>query len=210
MADAVTPTPDTTATPEAADTTQPPAPETSTDSTADNQTVETPDTETSADNAEAETTPETPDEDSAGTREDDAEGDADDSADDDDQDTDDLDPKVRKALNKANREAKNLRTRLGESKAEAKAANLRADRLEVAVAAGIPADAVEFLQGDSREALESSAEKLLVMMGYDGRVTPPGGPVERGGNPRRGTFTSADGARSNADLDSIGARIYKH
>lgn len=200
MADAVTPTPDTTATPEAADTTQPPAPETSTDSTADNQTVETPDTETSAD---------TPDEDSAGTREDDAEGDADDSAD-DDQDTDDLDPKVRKALNKANREAKNLRTRLGESKAEAKAANLRADRLEVAMAAGIPADAVEFLQGDSREALESSAEKLLVMMGYDGRVTPPGGPVERGGNPRRGTFTSADGARSNADLDSIGARIYKH
>ena len=209
MADAVTPTPNSTVTQEAADTTQPPAPETSTDSTADNQTVETPTTETPADNAEAETTPETPEEDSAGTREDDAEGDADDSAD-DDQDTDDLDPKVRKALNKANREAKNLRTRLGESKAEAKAANLRADRLEVAMTAGIPADAVEFLQGDSREALESSAEKLLVMMGYDGRVTPPGGPVERGGNPRRGTFTSADGARSSTDLDSIGARIYKH
>lgn len=217
MADAVTTTPNDTGAPAAPENTQAPAAEPTTDSATDNQTVDTLTPEAPADNAEAETkAPEAPADnaedtdtkDSAGTPEDTRDGDAEDSAEDDP--TDDLDPDADKRLAKVRREAKNLRVRLQDSQAETKAANLRADRLEVAMAAGIPADAVEFLQGDSREALESSAEKLLVMMGYSDRVTPPGVPVEQGGNPLRGKFTSAGEARSNADLDTIGARIYQH
>lgn len=212
MADAVTPTPNDAVAQVAPETTQ--APVESTQDTTDNQTVDNLTPETTVDNAEVETKePEAPAEaettdttDSAGTPEDTQGEDAEDSAEDDTTE----DPDADKRLAKVRREAKNLRTRLQDSQAETKAANLRADRLEVAMAAGIPADAVEFLQGDSRGALESSAEKLLVMMGYSDRVTPPGVPVEQGGNPRRGKFTSADAARSNADLDTIGARIYKH
>ena len=215
MADAVTPTPNDTGAPAAPENTPAPAAETTTDSATDNQTVDNPTPETTADNAEAETkapeTPadnaETPDSEDAGTTEDPQGEDAEDPQGEDDTTED---PDADKRLAKVRREAKNLRGRLQDSQAETKAANLRADRLEVAMAAGIPADAVEFLQGDSREALESSAEKLLVMMGYSDRVTPPGVPVEQGGNPLRGKFTSAGEARSNADLDTIGARIYQH
>lgn len=120
----------------------------------------------------------------------------------DDSDDNDLDPKVRRMLSKARREASNLRDR-------AKTAETEVMRLKVAMSSGIPEDAMEFLHGDTQEALEQSAEKLLVMMGYHGRVTPPGGPVETGGNPRRGNFTPVDQARQTADLDTIGSRIYE-
>lgn len=208
MADAVTPTPDA-GTPEVPGTPTPEADLPTTEAsdqpdagaqaeTKDDAEVTTPEPEAPAPEVTGESK-EPPAEDADG----------DDSDDDADDDAADLDPKARKAMAKARREASNLRSRLRESEAETKAANLRATRLEVAMASGIPADALEFIQGDDQEAMEASAEKLLVMMGYTDRVTPPGGPVEQGGNPRRGDFTPVDQARQNTDLDSIGARIYQ-
>lgn len=110
---------------------------------------------------------------------------------------DHFDEKVRRALSKTRREAANLRTRL---KMEA----LRADKAEVALAAGLPFDAVKFLTGDSREELETNAADLLAMLGYQGRVTPSGNPREVGVAP------GVRGAEKTPDLDSIGARIYNH
>lgn len=110
---------------------------------------------------------------------------------------DHFDEKARRALSKTRREAANLRTRL---KTEA----LRADKAEVALAAGLPFDAVKFLTGDSREELETNAADLLAMLGYSGRVTPSGTPREVGVAP------GAQGAVKTSDLDSIGARIYNH
>lgn len=108
-----------------------------------------------------------------------------------------FDEKARRALSKTRREAANLRTRL---KTEA----LRADKAEVALAAGLPFDAVKFLTGDSREELETNAADLLAMLGYQGRVTPSGNPREVGVAP------GVRGAEKTPDLDSIGARIYNH
>ena len=165
------------------------------DTTPESGTAETPDDTT--DDAKAATT-----EDAGEGEPDDAEDDdLDDSDDDSDDDTSGADAKYQRSLKKARREASNLRTRL-------KDAESKANRYEVAMRAGIPSDAMEFLQGDSLEAMEESAEKLLVMMGYHGRVTPPGGPVETGGNPRRGDFTKVNQARQTTDLDTIGSRIY--
>ena len=110
---------------------------------------------------------------------------------------DHFDEKARRALSKTRREAANLRTRL---KTEA----LRADKAEVALAAGLPLDAVKFLTGDSREELETNAADLLAMLGYSGRVTPSGNPREVGVAP------GVRGAEKTPDLDSIGARIYNH
>lgn len=164
------------------------------DTTPESGTAETPDDTT--DDAKAATT-----EDAGEGEPDDAEDDDLDDSDDDSDDTSGADAKYQRSLKKARREASNLRTRL-------KDAESKANRYEVAMRAGIPSDAMEFLQGDSLEAMEESAEKLLVMMGYHGRVTPPGGPVETGGNPRRGDFTKVNQARQTTDLDTIGSRIY--
>ena len=135
-------------------------------------------------------------EDGADTQDDESDAD-----DDQDDESDAMDAKAQRSLRKARREAANLRTRLKDAEATA-------NRYKVAMEAGIPADAMEFLQGDSLEAMEQSAEKLLVMMGYTGRVTPPGGPVETGGNPRRGDFAKVNQANQTTDLDTIGNRIY--
>lgn len=111
-----------------------------------------------------------------------------------DDELDHLDAKVKAKLSKTNREAVNLRSRL-------KSETARADRAEVAMAAGLPFEAVKFLTGNSREEMEANAEELLVMLGTTGRVTPPGLPVETG---------QAQPAHSapDTDLDGIGARMY--
>lgn len=128
--------------------------------------------------------------------------DADVDTDEDDEDLsedeqDRLDEKVRRRLSKTRREAANLRSRL-------KTETARADRAEVALAAGLPHDAVKFLTGNSREELETNAADLLAMLGYQGRVTPSGNPREVGVAP------GAQGGVKTPDLDSIGARIYNH
>lgn len=167
--------------------------------------------DTAPETGHAETTEDTTDTPQAGEPEDtvgDEPEDGSDTQDDDQADdnpagdeSDAMDAKAQWSLRKARREAANLRTRLKDAEATA-------NRYRVAMEAGIPADAMEFLQGDSLEAMEQSAEKLLVMMGYTGRVTPPGGPVETGGNPRRGDFAKVNQANQTTDLDTIGNRIY--
>lgn len=162
--------------------------------------------DTAPETGHAETTEDTTDTPQAGEPEDTVGDEPEDGSDTQDDDpagdeSDAMDAKAARSLRKARREAANLRTRLKDAEATA-------NRYRVAMEAGIPADAMEFLQGDSLEAMEQSAEKLLVMMGYTGRVTPPGGPVETGGNPRRGDFAKVNQANQTTDLDTIGNRIY--
>lgn len=107
-----------------------------------------------------------------------------------------LDSKVKAKLSKKNREAANLRDRLGKE-------SLRADRAEVALAIGLDADAATLLAGDTREAIEESAEKLLVLLGHKERVTPAGLPKEKSGKQH---VSAPD---SEVSLDDIGARMFK-
>ena len=124
--------------------------------------------------------------------------DGDDTSDDTtDEEVERLEEKARRTIRKKNRENENLRGRL-------KAAEARADRMEIAINTGLPADAIKFLTGDTREEMEKAAEELLVMLGYQGRVTPPGVPQEQGGNPRRGGTPEQE-----TDLNKIGARMYR-
>lgn len=109
-----------------------------------------------------------------------------------------LDAKVRKSLSKTRREAANLRDRL-------KGETVRADRAEIALASGLPHDAVKFLTGETREEMEDNAADLLAMLGYQDRATPSGLPREVGGS-----LPGTAGPAQPVDLDSIGARIYKN
>lgn len=150
-----------------------------------------------------------PDKDNQDTQDQDADAEdsqEDDTADDDltEDELDALDSKVKRSLSKVRRENSNLRDRL---KAEA----TRADRAEVALAAeGLPQDAIKFITGTTREEMERSAEELLVLLGYSGTVTPPGLPVERGGNTYRGNNGVPPSSSGNeTDLDKIGSRIYR-
>ena len=138
------------------------------------------------------------DEGDAGQSEEDHTPDGDDTSDDTtDEEVERLEEKARRTIHKKNRENENLRGRL-------KAAEARADRMEIAINTGLPADAIKFLTGDTREEMEKAAEELLVMLGYQGRVTPPGVPQEQGGNPRRGGTPEQE-----TDLNKIGARMYR-
>lgn len=129
---------------------------------------------------------------------------SDDSQEESDDDVDDVDDqlpaKFRAKLSKKNREAANLRSRLNEETA-------RADRAEVAMAAGLPAEALKFLTGATREELEKNAEDLLVMLGTNGRVTPNSLPRETAmaDGQSKGTVPG-----SVEELDSIGSRMYSH
>lgn len=148
-----------------------------------------------------------PDKDNQDTQDADAEdSQEDDTADDDltEDELDALDAKVKRSLSKVRRENSNLRDRL-------KAETTRADRAEVALAAdGLPQDAIKFITGTTREEMERSAEELLVLLGYSGTVTPPGLPVERGGNTYRGNNgVPPSQAGNETDLDKIGSRIYR-
>lgn len=138
------------------------------------------------------------DEGDAGQSEEDHTPDGDDTSDDTtDEEVERLEEKARRTIRKKNRENENLRGRL-------KAAEARADRMEIAINTGLSADAIKFLTGDTREEMEKAAEELLVMLGYQGRVTPPGVPQEQGGNPRRGGTPEQE-----TDLNKIGARMYR-
>lgn len=134
----------------------------------------------------------------AGQSKEDHTPDGDDTSDDTtDEEVERLEEKARRTIRKKNRENENLRGRL-------KAAEARADRMEIAINTGLPADAIKFLTGNTREEMEKAAEELLVMLGYQGRVTPPGVPQEQGGNPRRGGTPEQE-----TDLNKIGARMYR-
>lgn len=110
-----------------------------------------------------------------------------------------LDQKVRRNMSKTRREAANLRSRLATE-------TTRADRAEVALAAGIPAEALKFLTGSTREELEANAADLLVVMGGQGRVTPLGTPQEAAA--QVGAPGTSVEVNTGEDLDAIGQRIY--
>lgn len=169
------------------------------------------DTSQGQDNQDQGDTTDNPDQDPDKDNQDTQDADADDSQEDDTADDDltedeldALDAKVKRSLSKVRRENSNLRDRL-------KAETTRADRAEVALAAdGLPQDAIKFITGTTREEMERSAEELLVLLGYSGTVTPPGLPVERGGNTYRGNNgVPPSQAGHETDLDKIGSRIYR-
>lgn len=169
------------------------------------------DTSQGQDNQDQGDTTDNPDQDPDKDTQDTQDADADDSQEDDTADDDltedeldALDAKVKRSLSKVRRENSNLRDRL-------KAETTRADRAEVALAAdGLPQDAIKFITGTTREEMERSAEELLVLLGYSGTVTPPGLPVERGGNTYRGNNgVPPSQAGNETDLDKIGSRIYR-
>ena len=147
---------------------------------------------------------------------DDAKNDGDDELDDDELDDDELDDdeldaldaKVRRRVSKVQRENVNLRTRLKDAEGARDKVQRENDRLTVALNAGLDGDMLKFLAGDTVEELEKNAADLLAVIGYNGRVTPSNGPVERGNNPRRNGFDPTSAA-AETNLDNIGARIYK-
>lgn len=137
--------------------------------------------------------------------------DADNAGDDDldDGELEALDAKVRRRVNKVQRENVNLRGRLKDAEGAHEAAKRENERLTVALNAGLGGDMLKFLTGDTVEELEKNAADLLAVIGYNGRVTPSNGPVERGTNPRRGGIDPTSAAANETNLDNIGARIYK-
>ena len=127
----------------------------------------------------------------------------------DDDELDALDAKVRRRVSKVQRENANLRTRLKDAEGAQEATKRENDRLTVALNAGLGGDMLKFLTGDTVEDMEKNAADLLAVIGYNGRVTPSNGPVERGNNPRRNNFDPTNAAAAETNLDNIGARIYK-
>ena len=136
---------------------------------------------------------------------DDTEGDDDDL---DDDELEALDAKVRRRVSKVQRENVNLRGRLKDAEGARDKVQRENDRLTVALNAGLDGNMLKFLTGDTVEDMEKNAADLLAVIGYNGRVTPSNGPVERGTNPRRNGFDSS-AAANETNLDNIGARIFK-
>ena len=126
----------------------------------------------------------------------------------DDDELDALDAKVRRRVSKVQRENVNLRGRLKDAEGARDKVQRENDRLTVALNAGLSGDMLKFLTGDTVEDMEKNAADLLAVIGYNGRVTPSNGPVERGNNPRRAGFDPTSAA-AETNLDNIGARIYK-
>ena len=127
----------------------------------------------------------------------------------DDDELDALDAKVRRRVSKVQRENVNLRGRLKDAEGARDKVQRENDRLTVALNSGLDGDMLKFLTGDTVEELEKNAADLLAVIGYNGRVTPSNGPVERGSNPRRGVVDPTSAAANETNLDNIGARIYK-
>lgn len=123
------------------------------------------------------------------------EGDGDEETD-ESEDSEEFSEAARKSIAKARREAKNLRERLHAS--ERKTA-----RLEAAYKAGLPADTLKFLTGETPQELEDNAADLLAILGGQGRVTPSGVPREKGTGPN-----DQPPVNPLSDLDAVGARIY--
>ena len=126
----------------------------------------------------------------------------------DDDELDALDSKVRRRVSKVQRENVNLRGRLKDAEGARDKVQRENDRLTVALNAGLDGNMLKFLTGDTVEDMEKNAADLLAVIGYNGRVTPSNGPVERGNNPRRSGFDSS-AAANETNLDNIGARIFK-
>ena len=120
-----------------------------------------------------------------------------------------LDAKVRRRVSKVQRENVNLRGRLKDAEGARDKVQRENERLTVAIKAGLDGSLLKFLTGDTVEELEENAADLLEVIGYNGRVTPSSGPIERGANPRRGGIDPASAAANETNLDTIGARIYK-
>lgn len=120
-----------------------------------------------------------------------------------------LDAKVRRRVSKVQRENVNLRGRLKDAEGACDKVQRENERLAVALNAGLGGDMLKFLTGESVEELEKNAADLLAVIGYNGRVTPSNGPVERGSNPRRGEVDPTSAAANETNLDNIGARIYR-
>lgn len=120
-----------------------------------------------------------------------------------------LDAKVRRRVSKVQRENVNLRSRLKDAEGAREKVQRENERLTVALKAGLDGSMLKFLTGDTVEELENNAADLLEVIGYNGRVTPSNGPIERGANPRRGGLDPASAVANETNLDTIGARIYK-
>ena len=160
------------------------------------------------DDKSAKTAEDTDDKDAEADATKDDKGDAgDDELDDDELDA--LDAKVRRRVSKVQRENVNLRGRLKDAEGARDKVQRENDRLTVALNSGLDGDMLKFLTGDTVEELEKNAADLLAVIGYNGRVTPSNGPVERGSNPRRGGVDPTSAAANETNLDNIGARIYK-
>lgn len=127
----------------------------------------------------------------------------------DDDELEALDAKVRRRVSKVQRENVNLRGRLKDAEGARDKVQRENERLTVALNAGLGGDMLKFLTGESVEELEKNAADLLAVIGYNGRVTPSNGPVERGSNPRRGEVDPTSAAANETNLDNIGARIYR-
>ena len=112
-------------------------------------------------------------------------------------------------MSKVQRENVNLRGRLKDAEGARDKVQRENERLTVALNSGLDGDMLKFLTGDTVEELEKNAADLLAVIGYNGRVTPSRGPVERGNNPRRGGIDPTSVAANETNLDNIGARIYK-
>ena len=120
-----------------------------------------------------------------------------------------MDAKVRRRVSKVQRENVNLRGRLKDAEGARDKVQRENERLTVALNAGLGGDLLKFLTGETVEELEKNAADLLAVIGYNGRVTPSNGPIERGNNPRRGDVDPTSAAANETNLDTIGARIYR-
>ena len=181
-----------------------------TDNTADDvKTVDNTQAPTAGDGSDKDTKPAedkpAEDKDAKPTDGDTAEGD--DELDDDELDA--LDAKVRRRVSKVQRENVNLRGRLKDAEGARDKVQRENERLTVALNAGLGGDLLKFLTGETVEELEKNAADLLAVIGYNGRVTPSNGPIERGNNPRRGDVDPTSAAANETNLDTIGARIYR-
>lgn len=151
---------------------------------------------------------------------------------DDDDDTDDdgdLDERSRRKINKANREAKNLRDRLkaaegrlaevddatktetermAERLAAAEARAAWADRLEVAGDKGLTPAQARRLQGDTHDELAADADAFLAELEAAAPADPsPATPRRRPQELRGGNDPEADNGTGGKSLSELGASM---
>jgi len=72
-----------------------------------------------------------------------------------------------------------------EHEAALKAERLNNAKLRIAAQKGLPADLVDFLQGDNEEAITATADKLLQFVAKPATPPAPGVPPSRGSQPAR-------------------------
>jgi hypothetical protein len=87
-------------------------------------------------------------------------------------------------------EQERLAEELTRIKAEASEASVKLMRYEVASQKGIPSDAIDLLNGSSREELESNADKLLSLIANQSKT--PSKPDVNTGKPATASATTAE------------------